>query len=116
MTTTMTISCLWTMRTRIKILNPGMTKWMMMSIQPLTMTMMTTFRSQALRARKPAKKESKQKHSTQRRIDKSNKKDNITDIDDETLSLFQRIVGDNFEVKASQEFEEESTDKTGQMH
>ena len=69
------------------------------------------FQEPAPRARKPIKKETKQKHSTQRRVDKSNRKDDITDIDDETLSLFQRIVGDNFEVKASQEFEEESTEK-----
>ena len=32
-------------------------------------------------------------------------------IDEETLSLFQRIVGDNFEVKASEEYEDESAEK-----
>ena len=46
------------------------------------------------------------KSSTQRRV-------RATDegIGDETLSLFQRIVGDNFEVRATEEFEEESKEK-----
>ena len=60
--------------------------------------------------RKPVKKEQLKKHSTQRRIDKSSKED-TADIDDETLSLFQKIVGDNFEIKASEEFEQERKDR-----
>ena len=32
-------------------------------------------------------------------------------LSEETLSLFQKIVGDNFEVRASEEFEEESAEK-----
>ena len=48
----------------------------------------------------------KSKSLTQRRVE-------VTDegIGDETLSLFQRIVGDNFEVRATEEFEEESKEK-----
>ena len=62
------------------------------------------------RARKPVKKEQLKKHSTQRCVDKSSKED-TADIDDETLSLFQKIVGDNFEIKASEEFEQERKDR-----
>ena len=32
-------------------------------------------------------------------------------VDEETLSLFQKIVGDNFEVRTSEEYEEESAEK-----
>ena len=62
-----------------------------------------------LRARKTDKKEAKQKKkkSTQRGIEES-----VGDaLSDETLSLFQKIVGENFEVRASEEFEEESAEK-----
>ena len=61
-------------------------------------------------ARKPVKKEQVKKQSTQQCVDKSSKED-TADIDDETLSLFQRIVGDNFEIKASEEFEQETKDR-----
>ena len=55
------------------------------------------------------KKEQKQtrKKSTQRHVEVS---DGDT-LSDETLSLFQRIVGDNFEVRTSEEFERESKEK-----
>ena len=63
-----------------------------------------------LRARKTDKKELKQKKkkSTQRGIETSVGEA----LSDETLSLFQKIVGENFEVRASEEFEEESSEKT----
>ena len=63
-----------------------------------------------LRARKTDKKETKQKKkkSTQRGIETSVGEA----LSDETLSLFQKIVGENFEVRASEEFEEESSEKT----
>ena len=54
---------------------------------------------------KPTKKQ-----ATARRVEKS-KMEVTEDISDETLSLFQKIVGDDFEVKASEEFEQESTGK-----
>ena len=50
-----------------------------------------------------SKKKSK---STQRRVATTDE-----GIGDETLSLFQRIVGDSFEVRATEEFEEESKEK-----
>ena len=50
------------------------------------------------------------KPMTQRRVEKL-KKDKDDGINEETLSLFQRIVGDNFEVRASEEYEDESTEK-----
>ena len=61
------------------------------------------------RARKDTKKEQKQtkKKSTQRRVEVSDG----NALSDETLSLFQQIVGDNFEVRASEEFESESNEK-----
>ena len=61
------------------------------------------------RARKDTKKEQKQtkKKSTQQRVEVSDG----DALSDETLSLFQRIVGDNFEVRASEEFESESNEK-----
>ena len=67
------------------------------------------FKIPPLRARKDTKKERKQtkKKSTQRQIE-------VLEGDalsDETLSLFQRIVGDDFEVKASEEFETEGNEK-----
>ena len=67
------------------------------------------FQIPPLRARKDTKKEQKQtkKKSTQRRVEVSEG----DALSDETLSLFQRIVGDNFEVKASEEFETEGSEK-----
>ena len=69
------------------------------------------FQIPPLRPRKSEKKERKQtrtkKKSTQRGVE-------IQDGDvlsDETLSLFQRIVGDDFEIKASEEFETEGPEK-----
>ena len=60
------------------------------------------------RARKDTKKEQKQvkKKSTQRRVEVSEG----DTLSDETLSLFQKIVGDNFEIRASEEFEDESAE------
>ena len=66
-----------------------------------------------LRARKDTKdtkkerKQTKKKKSTQRRVEVSEG----DALSDETLSLFQQIVGDDFEVKASEEFETEGTEK-----
>ena len=61
------------------------------------------------RARKDTKKEQKQtkKKSTQQRVEVSDG----DALSEETLSLFQKIVGDNFEVRASEEFEDESSEK-----
>ena len=66
-----------------------------------------------LRARKDTKdtkkecKQTKKKKSIQRRVEVSEG----DALSDETLSLFQRIVGDDFEVKASEEFETEGAEK-----
>ena len=67
------------------------------------------FQIPPLRSRKSEKKERKQtkKKSTQRGVE-------VQDGDvlsDETLTLFQRIVGDDFEIKASEEFETEAPEK-----
>ena len=48
---------------------------------------------------------------TKRRVEKSTKKKD--DTEDETLALFQRIVGPEFEVRASEEFEDDPKDKCG---
>ena len=48
----------------------------------------------------------KSKSATQRRVKVAEE-----GIDDETLSLFQKIVGDSFVVKATEEYEEESKEK-----
>ena len=48
---------------------------------------------------KPSKKPTK---TTTRRVEESTKD---ADANDETLSLFQRIVGPDFEIRASEEFE-----------
>ena len=48
---------------------------------------------------------------TKRRVEKSTKKKE--DTEDETLALFQRIVGPDFEVRASEEFEDDPKDKCG---
>ena len=60
-----------------------------------------------LRTRKPVKvaKKKHQTSSTKRRVGES--KPEGEDINDETLNLFQKIVGSEFEVKASQEFQQE---------
>ena len=55
-------------------------------------------------------KESK-KPMTKRRVEKSTKSKDETE--DETLALFQRIVGPEFEVRASEEFEDDPKDKCG---
>ena len=49
--------------------------------------------------------------TTKRRVEKSTKKKD--DTEDETLALFQRIVGPEFEVRASQEYEDGPKDKCG---
>ena len=69
------------------------------------------------RARKPVGKVTKTskrptKTTTSRRVDESTK-DKDGDADDETLSLFQKIVGPDFEVHASEEFEDNTRDKCG---
>ena len=71
------------------------------------------FQIPPIRPRKAEKKERKQtkKKSTQRGVE-------VQDGDilsDETLTLFQRIVGDDFEIRASEEFETESFRKERQM-
>ena len=60
-----------------------------------------------LRTRKPVKvaKKKHQTSSTKRQVRES--KPEGEDINDETLNLFQKIVGSEFEVKASQEFQQE---------
>ena len=69
------------------------------------------------RARKPVGKVTKMskrptKATTTRRVDESTKDKDI-DADDETISLFQKIVGPDFEVRASEEFEDNTKDKCG---
>ena len=69
------------------------------------------------RARKPVDKVSKTskrptKPTTTRRV-KELTKDKDGDADDETISLFQKIVGPDFEVRASEEFEDNTRDKCG---
>ena len=54
----------------------------------------------------------KQKTTTDQQVEKSTKSKKDDD-DDETISLFQRIVGPDFEVQASQEFEDNTKDKCG---
>ena len=54
----------------------------------------------------------KQKTTTDQQVEKSTKSKKDDD-DDETISLFQRIVGPDFEVRASQEFEDNTKDKCG---
>ena len=49
--------------------------------------------------------------TTKRRVEKLTKK--TADTEDETLKLFQRIVGPDFEVRASEEFEDDPKDKCG---
>ena len=51
------------------------------------------------------------KPTTKRRIEKST--EGKAEAEDETLALFQRIVGPEFEVRASEEFEDDPKDKCG---
>ena len=69
------------------------------------------------RARKTVVKRNKlsrktQKTTTDRQVEKSTKSKKDDD-NDETISLFQRIVGPDFEVRASREFEDNTKDKCG---
>ena len=58
----------------------------------------------------PRSRKTTMKPTTKRRVEKSTKKD---DTEDETLALFQRIVGPEFEVCASKEYEDDPKDKCG---
>ena len=61
------------------------------------------------RSRKPTRLN--RKPTTTRRVEEPTKgKD---DAEDETLALFQKIVGPDFEVRASEEFEDNTKDKCG---
>ena len=64
------------------------------------------------RARKPTNKATKSSKkptkSTTRQVEESTEN---KDAEDETLSLFQKIVGPDFEVRASEEFEDNTKDK-----
>ena len=61
---------------------------------------------------KTTKSSKKPTKSTTRRVEESTKnKDD--DAEDETLALFQKIVGLDFEVRASEEFEDNTKDKCG---
>ena len=51
------------------------------------------------------------KPTTKRRVEKST--EGKAEAEDETLALFQRIVGPEFEVRASQEFEDDPKDRCG---
>ena len=51
------------------------------------------------------------KPTTKRRVEKST--EGKAEAEDETLALFQRIVGPEFEERASQEFEDDPKDKCG---
>ena len=51
------------------------------------------------------------KLTTKRRVEKSTKSKD--EPEDETLALFQRIVGPDFQVRASEEFEDDPKDKCG---
>ena len=52
------------------------------------------------------------KTATDRRVDKSTQ-DKEGDADEETISLFQKIVGPDFEVRVSEELEDNTRDKCG---
>ena len=56
----------------------------------------------------------KQKTTTDQQV-KTLTKSKKDDDDDETISLFQRIVGPDFEVRASQKFEDNTKDKCGNL-
>ena len=51
--------------------------------------------------------------TTTRRVEKSKSTKKKDDTEDDTLALFQRIVGPEFEVRASQEFEDDPKDRCG---
>ena len=51
--------------------------------------------------------------TTRRRVEKSKSTEKKDDTEDDTLALFQRIVGPEFEVRAAQEFEVDPKDKCG---
>ena len=77
------------------------------------------FQEPVPRARKTVVKRNKlsrktQKTTTDPQVEKSTKSKKDHD-DDETISLFQRIVGPDFEVRASQEFEDNTKDKCGNL-
>ena len=67
------------------------------------------FQEPPLRSRKLTKQS--KKPTITRRVEKSTKSKD--DPEDETLALLQRIVGPEFEVHASEEFEEDPKDKCG---
>ena len=75
------------------------------------------FQESIPRARKTVVKRNKlsrktRKSTTDQQVEKSTKSKKDDD-DDETISLFQRIVGPDFEVRASREFEDNTKDKCG---
>ena len=64
------------------------------------------------RSQKSTKPSKKPMRSTNRRVKEPTKsKDN--EVEDETLALFQKIVGPDFEVRAAEEFEDNTKDKCG---
>ena len=78
---------------------------------------MTTFQEPLPRSRKTVVKRNKlsrkkQKTMTDQQVEKSTKSKKDDD-DDDTISMFQRIVGLDFEVRASWEFEDNTKDKCG---
>ena len=60
---------------------------------------------------RPRKTKTSKKPTTTRRVEKSTKSKD--DAEDETLVLFQKIVGPDFDVRAVEEFEEDPKDKCG---
>ena len=60
---------------------------------------------------RPRKTKTSKKPTTSRRVEKSTKSKD--DREDETLTLFQKIVGPDFDVCAAEEFEEDPKDKCG---
>ena len=75
----------------------------------LTTTMMTTSRNC------PRDHKNRQNLArSQRLLDESKKSTKSKDdAEDETLALFQKIVGPDFEVRAAEEFEDNTKDKCG---
>ena len=60
---------------------------------------------------RPRKTKTSKKPTTSRRVEKSTKSKD--DREDEALTLFQKIVGPDFDVRAAEEFEEDPKDKCG---
>ena len=60
---------------------------------------------------RPRKMKTSKKPTTTRRVEKSTKSKD--DVEDETLVLFQKIVGPDFDVRVAEEFEEDPKDKCG---